>query len=215
MGNEAAKLREKEAKPVATTQVRNTQTSTTSTPPSTKRYTMQDLERYAFETVEAPIHLVRGRYRVKERLGNGAFGKVFKVRDEIDDELKALKIIKITKEEDYAKFEQEVKLIASVDHSNVVKYYESFLLKYDPDPEVIAQGQKNTTAASPQEKPLFACMIMEYVDGMSLAKLIEHFQSKQTKIPMFVIVKCFIDLLDALEKIHEKNICHRDIKVFF
>lgn len=63
-----------------------------------------------------------------ERLGKGAFGSVDKVKRIQDGQYYAMKKVKTAnlKEKDKANALNEIRLLASIDHPNVVKYREAF-----------------------------------------------------------------------------------------
>lgn len=68
------------------------------------------------------------QFEVKEILGRGAYGSVVKVMQPINQELFALKIIRIPigSKGNYTKVKREVDLISHVNHKNVVKYLNSW-----------------------------------------------------------------------------------------
>jgi serine/threonine protein kinase len=73
-------------------------------------------------------------YEAIKTLGEGTYGKVLKVRHKISNVIRAMKIIskfgknnKRKKEDSYL---TEIKVLKSVDHSNIIKIYEYFETEY-------------------------------------------------------------------------------------
>lgn len=68
------------------------------------------------------------QFAVNEILGCGAYGSVVKVKQPVNQELYALKIIRIPigSKGNYTKVKREVDLISHVNHKNVVKYLNSW-----------------------------------------------------------------------------------------
>ena len=127
-------------------------------------------------------------FEVLTRLGKGGFGTVFKVRRKADGNTYVLKLIPL---EDLDLRGQEaavneVRILASLDHPYVVKYYDSFL----------------------EKKTLH--IVMEYCDKGDLSSLIRT----QMGRPLLEskIWKLFLQICLALEYLHGRRILHRDIK---
>jgi len=57
------------------------------------------------------------------------------------------------------------------------------------------------------------CIIMEYCGCGDLAQKVERYKRRRQYIDEDVIWRYLVQSLKALEHLHEKNICHRDIKV--
>lgn len=90
------------------------------------------------DSTEVPLHLpdnlkgysrLKQEYVVLEWLGRGGFGQVYKVRNIVDDRIYALKRIPLhTQSENVRrKITREVKLLSSLNHENVVRYYTSWI----------------------------------------------------------------------------------------
>jgi NIMA (never in mitosis gene a)-related kinase len=94
-------------------------------------------------------------FDILNKLGDGAFSSVYKVRRKSDGVAYALKKVKMTalkgKERENAL--NEVRILASISHPNIVQYKEAFI------------DQETNTL----------CVIMEYCDdGDLLAKIRKH-----------------------------------------
>jgi serine/threonine-protein kinase len=90
------------------------------------------------------------------------------------------------------RFKQEAKSASSMDHPNIVK-----VLDAGETSETDAAGVKHT----------YAYLVMEYVDGLELSKLVAR---GPLKVPEAIRVTK--ELLSAVEFAHNKGIIHRDIK---
>lgn len=127
-------------------------------------------------------------YEKLEFLGNGSNGnQVFKVRNVQTNEIYAMKIISMIG--NCTDFLNEVNILKSLDHPNIVKYKDSF------------QNEDNII------------VIMEYVDFGDLNKVIRSRKETNDYLDEEQIWKWFFELTSALEYIHNKKILHRDVKV--
>ncbi len=127
-----------------------------------------------------------GRYRLQRRLGSGGMATVWLAGDERLSREVAVKVISDTLAADgryRERFAREARAAASVAHPNIVAVYDYGL-----------QG----------DRPY---LVMEYVPGGSLAAVISNGNPKALD-PTAVAVQ----LLDALECIHEAGLLHRDVK---
>ena len=122
-------------------------------------------------------------YDLKEKLGEGSFGSVYKVIQRKTNYLRAVKAIK-TKLVDKNEFVNEIEVLKTVDHPNIIKLFDCY---YDRN---------------------FYYMIEEYCSGGDLFDYIQKekcFNEKKAKI-------IFKQLLSAVNHLHKKNIVHRDLK---
>jgi serine/threonine-protein kinase len=128
-----------------------------------------------------------------EFLGEGGFGKVFKIRDTSLGRECALKVLNVNKmlehdtasrEEIKARFIREARSHARCEHPNIVTIYEF--------------GVKGT----------FPYFIMKYVKGKSLRKMI----AQQGKLGFDESTKISKEVLSALKYMHSINLIHRDLK---
>lgn len=131
-------------------------------------------------------------YQIKECLGRGTYGDVYKVIDNKRPHLK-LVIKKISLLDlssfEIEEFKQEARILASINSPYITKHYESFI---DNDNLII---------------------VMEYCEGGDLKKHLFKFQKiKSTYFPEDIIWKYFIELCLGLNELHKRNILHRDLK---
>jgi HAMP domain-containing protein/predicted Ser/Thr protein kinase len=129
-----------------------------------------------------------GRYDVKEILGAGGMGVVYRA---FDRELQEPVAIKTLRPEALAggtvaldRFKQEIKLARRIAHRNVVRTYDL--------------GEQNG----------MYYLTMEYVEGTSLKQLIVS----RGKLPVAVALTVGKQLCRALEVAHAEGVIHRDIK---
>lgn len=127
------------------------------------------------------------KYEIIKELGSGSYGKVYLAKVKKSGEQVALKEIEITLLDDQAKLKafEEVQLLSSLEHPNIVAHRESF-----------------------QDNGKFY-IAMEYVDGGDLS---DKISSRKTPFSEDEILKIFIQICFALKYIHEKKVVHRDIK---
>ena len=135
-----------------------------------------------------PGAVFAGRYEVKEILGAGGMGVVYRA---FDRELQEPVAIKTLRPEAMAggtvaldRFKQEIRLARRIAHRNVVRTYDL--------------GEVNGTYY----------LTMEYVEGTSLKQLI----ASRGRLPVAVTLTVGKQLCRALEVAHAEGIIHRDIK---
>jgi HAMP domain-containing protein/predicted Ser/Thr protein kinase len=134
-----------------------------------------------------PGAVFAGRYEVKEIIGAGGMGVVYRA---FDRELQEPVAIKTLKQEVMAggaaleRFKQEIRLARRIAHRNVVRTYDL--------------GEQNG----------MYYLTMEYVEGTSLKQLIVT----RGKLPVEVTLTVGKQLCRALEVAHAEGVIHRDIK---
>jgi eukaryotic-like serine/threonine-protein kinase len=136
----------------------------------------------------APGSTLAKRYHVKEILGIGGMGTVFKAQDAELDEVVAIKTLRpeILSQDASAleRFKGEIRLARRISHRNVVRTHDL--------------GEVNGVYF----------ISMEYVEGKSLKELIRA-RGRLSAAATITIGK---QLLRALEVAHEQGVIHRDIK---
>jgi serine/threonine protein kinase len=137
-----------------------------------------------------------GKYELRERLGRGGMAEVWKAFDPQLKRFVAIKILHADLQADpsfVARFEREAQAIASLHHPNIVQIYDF-----------------NVTP--PSEAESTAYMVMNYVEGQTLASFIHH-TSRAGKFPSpATLVELFTPISLAIDYAHQKGMIHRDIK---
>jgi NIMA (never in mitosis gene a)-related kinase 1/4/5 len=129
-------------------------------------------------------------YILKEKLGTGSYGVVYKVLKRGDKQFYVLKQISLfnMNKAQIDEVKNESKILASLNSMFIVRYYDSFI------------DNNNLN------------IIMEYCDGGDLSHLLNN-QMKTGKLPNEdKIWKFFIQISLGIAYIHNKKILHRDLK---
>uniref|UniRef100_A0A3Q1FIX5 non-specific serine/threonine protein kinase n=1 Tax=Acanthochromis polyacanthus TaxID=80966 RepID=A0A3Q1FIX5_9TELE len=66
-------------------------------------------------------------FEILLRVGGGTYGEVYKARNKQNGELAALKVIKMEPEDDFSIIQQEIIIVKSCKHPNIVAYYGSYI----------------------------------------------------------------------------------------
>ena len=126
-------------------------------------------------------------YKILCELGRGGFGSVFKVQHYKTKTIYAMKVVrKINKtfQEGNQTFLQEIEILITLEHPNIIKIYEYY------------------------EDEINYYLITEYVSGGELFDYIE----RDTTFCESKAKKIIKQILQALNYLHSNNLVHRDIK---
>ena len=126
-------------------------------------------------------------YKIIKKIGEGGMGTVYLASDTMLERNVAIKVLSplLTKDSQFTdRFRHEAKVQASLIHSNIVTLYNYF-----------REGDNY-------------CMVMEYVDGVTLKQLITN----TGPLPEQKVVWVLNQILEAVGFAHKKGIIHRDIK---
>ena len=123
-------------------------------------------------------------YEVIKKIGEGSFGKIYKVKNKQSGDIRAMKQITKSKIPNIEKFQNEIKILAMVDHPNIVRLF-----------EVI-------------EDDKYFNLLQELCTGGELARKIQTTQLKEKEI-----AKIFNQIMSAVAYCHDKGIVHRDLKL--
>lgn len=128
------------------------------------------------------------RYDITEQLGFGGTSIVYKARHKFMNNDVAIKILHAKLMPDLTsmkRFRQEAQVTSLFNHPNIVNAF---------DFGITPEGQ--------------VFLIMSYLEGPSLAKVIKDDGS----IPLPRAINIFMQLCDALDYAHKKDVVHRDLK---
>ncbi|BAZ32894.1 serine/threonine protein kinase [Cylindrospermum sp. NIES-4074] len=138
--------------------------------------------------------LLEGRYRVASILGGGGFGKTFAVSDARSNTTKVLKVLINEHPKAVELFQREAEVLARLNHPGI--------------PNVDTDGYFTFFPHSSQE-PLH-CLVMEKIEGLDLEKYLR--QRGDRPIDQKMAVQWLTEIVTILQKVHEQNFFHRDIK---
>ncbi len=138
-----------------------------------------------------------GKYELQERLGSGGMAEVWKALDTQLRRYVAIKLLHSSLLNDsnfVTRFLREAQVIASLHHPNIVQIHD-FHISEPPESE-------STTAY----------MVMDYVEGQTLADYIRS-TSRTGNFPTpGEIVHLFSAVATAIDYAHQRGMVHRDIK---
>ena len=135
-----------------------------------------------------------GRYRLQALIGTGGTSEVYRA-SRVDDEGRAVEgsapaefAVKLLSrhmvtEEVLGRFRSEEKLLASINHPNVARYFDSGL----------------TDDGLP-------FLVMELVDGQRIDRF-----SDDNELPIRARIELVLQICDAVESIHQRGVLHRDL----
>jgi eukaryotic-like serine/threonine-protein kinase len=132
-------------------------------------------------------NLLRGRYRLEERIGSGGMSTVYRAFDETLERWVAIKVLHQTMEDDpiqLERFRREARTVARLSHPNVVT--------------VIDAGEDDG----------HPFIVFEYVDGDTLKALIR----RTGPLPVVEAVAYAIEIGRGLMAAHDERLVHRDVK---
>ncbi len=149
------------------------------------------VRQYSVMSTAAPDRV--GHYEILKTLGQGAFGHTFLARDNRSDRQVAIKVLDTRGRTDpkaYELFRREAEVLGAIRHHGIPEVYETF---------------QDIWYGAPA-----AFMAMEYIEGVSLAQVIDEKRS----LDGATVVHVFLELLGILDYLHSRvpPILHRDIK---
>ena len=131
-------------------------------------------------------------FEILEKLGDGAYSIVYKVKRKIDSKIYALKKVKLQNlnEKEKENALNEVRILASVKSPFVISYKEAFIEDSDSS----------------------LCLVMEFADKGDLYQKITEFKKIGCLFEEVDIWKIFIQMTRGLKALHDMKILHRDLK---
>eukprot|EP01062_Namystynia_karyoxenos_P058876 TRINITY_DN50328_c0_g1_i1.p1 TRINITY_DN50328_c0_g1~~TRINITY_DN50328_c0_g1_i1.p1 ORF type:complete len:541 (+),score=193.87 TRINITY_DN50328_c0_g1_i1:88-1623(+) len=144
---------------------------------------------------QTPAEQFRARYRRIKVVGKGSFGEAVLVRSRDDGKRYIAKTVDCQgmTEKDRQDVYREIKILANVNHPNIVRYKEHY------------------------EEGDMLWILMEYADGGDLGVRIKDQRKKATDAgPVYfeesLIMMWFLQICMAIKHLHDHHIVHRDLK---
>ena len=131
-------------------------------------------------------------FEIFNKIGEGAYSIVHKVRRRSDGEIYALKKVRFSglNEKEKENSLNEIRILASVHHQNIIGFKEAFI----------------------DQSSNCLCLIIELADGGDLLQKISQVKRRHEFFPESEIWDIFIQTLRGLKSLHDLNILHRDLK---
>ena len=142
-----------------------------------------------------------------ELVGKGGFGRVFRVFNKLDDRFYAIKKIPMT-EKNIKGALHEIRILASIVHPHVIRYYHSWIESSGLDRLV----RKDEEEAEEVEEEVdivayFFNIQMEYCEGS-----LRDYLWKRREVDLEVCYDMMSQILDGLRFLHTNGVIHRDVK---
>ena len=131
-------------------------------------------------------------FQIEKTLGKGSFGSVYLVTRKEDKKIYAIKTVileKLNKKEQENSV-NEVRILASINHPNVIGYKEAFW----------------------NDKESSLNIVMEYADDGDLQTKIQKMRKEGGMFNENIIWSYSIQMIEGLKALHDKKIMHRDLK---
>lgn len=146
------------------------------------------LTRYQVNTLLQGKSVTIGNYVLLDAIGEGGMGQVFKVKNRVLNNLAAMKVIhqnRLQKSQTATKrFKREIQLISKLNHNNIVRAYDA------------------------DEINGSLILVMEYVEGSDLSKLVKE----NGPLPVDKACNYIAQVAAGLQHAHGLGMVHRDIK---
>ena len=132
--------------------------------------------------------VLRERYRVLRKIGEGAMSEVYlAVHAREPERVYAIKVLKrdlVPQSASGQRFRAESQVLRRLDHPGILRVHDAF------------------------EESGSMCMVLDFVDGQSLAEVLDQkgAMAPHVALPMFQVI------LGALDYAHRAGVIHRDIK---
>ena len=131
-------------------------------------------------------------FEILQKLGDGSFSVVYKVRRKKDNIIYALKKVKLfkLKEKEKENALNEVRILASIKSPFVIGYKEAFI----------------------EESDKSLCIVMEYANNGDLFQTIHKFKKMNYLMEESDIWRILLQIVKGLKALHDLKILHRDLK---
>ena len=141
------------------------------------------------------VNIKVDRYLLQERVGTGGMARVYRAIDTNLDRAVAIKILHEHLSDDPSfkeRFEREAKLIASLNHPNIVQIYDFNWFERDGYPVYY--------------------MVMPFLPGKTLAETLDDLTEAGERMSHDNVLRLALELSDALGYAHTAGMIHRDVK---
>lgn len=136
--------------------------------------------------------VLQERYRVKQLLGEGGFGKIYEVDDQ--GKPKILKVLLINDSKAVSLLQQEAKVLSRLHHPGIPHVERDGYFKFLP---------------KDSHQPLH-CLVMEKIEGTNLEEW--QRQHKHQPLSQDQALSWLKQLVEILDQVHQQLYFHRDIK---
>ncbi|ETK77157.1 NEK protein kinase [Phytophthora nicotianae CJ01A1] len=148
------------------------------------------------------------KYVKVRKIGQGSYGSAYLATRKTTDstEQKQQFVIKeiVLDPRDQANAQREARLLAALDHPNIISCKESFLLK--PSVTNLAYLGRH------HQRPTVLCIVTEFADGGDLSNELERRARRGTYFEPDELLGLFVQVCLALKHLHDRKILHRDVK---
>ncbi|MGD8537910.1 MAG: protein kinase [Candidatus Aminicenantes bacterium] len=153
--------------------------------------------------IEEKLPPVEIHYRILDKLGAGGMGVVYRAEDTILKRQVALKFLPLESlgsDEGRARFLQEARTSAALNHPNICTVFE--VSQVVAGSVLIPDGVEHTIS---EGSPFIA---MELVEGPSLRTILDHSKA----LPFEQLLDISIQIAEGLAEAHSRGFIHRDLK---
>ncbi len=158
-------------------------------PPQTSKNSEPIVEITESTTSEDLCNLLNGRYELKDMLGYGGLGMVYRAHDNKLNMDVAIKFLLSRYSKNFGAIESlknEAKAAMRLSHPNIVRLYNF------------------------EDTPKLKYLLMEYIQGESLSAVVQKRTGRRLAEPE--VIRYMSEICDALVYAHKEKIVHRDIK---
>jgi calcium-dependent protein kinase len=131
---------------------------------------------------------IDGYYDFIAELGNGCFGKVFRVKEKFSGCIRACKVVNKNRIKSSHRFKTEIELLKTIDHFNIVKLLEIY------------------------EDDIYVYLILEECPGGELFDVLSERAQNGKLISELEAAELFKQIMSAIVYLHINGISHRDLK---
>ncbi len=140
----------------------------------------------AREALNLPGQVLRGRYQIEDRIGEGALGAVLRATDLQTQQTVALKVLfPYFSQDTLRRFERQAQQIIALDHPHIIK--------------VLAWEKEEN----------YSFKVEAFVDAPTLAQRLEQ---DGAMLPNEAVMQMALDITQALEYAHSRGVIHGDLK---